>query len=120
VCAVAAIPGTALAAYAIFFARGDVAIIGALIAAQIFLWMHSAPANALIVNSLDLASRARAFGFAIFLTHALGDVISPPLIGAVSERTGSVASGIGVALVALLLASALFAVGARLPERARA
>ena len=42
-----------------------------------------------MVNSLRPELRARGTGAQIFIQHILGDVISPPIIGAVSDATGS-------------------------------
>ncbi len=113
VCGASCIPGAALAAYAIFAARGALEIAVALSAAQVFLWMYNAPVNALLVNSLDGGKRARAFGLALLCTHLFGDVLSPPVIGRVSSATGSVALGIGVALVGAVVAGVAWLFGAR-------
>ncbi|MCC7072424.1 MAG: MFS transporter [Deltaproteobacteria bacterium] len=112
VCGASCIPGLILAAWALFFAQGALAITVALTAAQVFLWMYNAPVNALLVNAVDVGVRARAFGVALMLTHLFGDVPSPPLIGAVSSATGSVAQGIGLALVAVGVAASVWLVGA--------
>ncbi|MBI1948460.1 MAG: MFS transporter [Deltaproteobacteria bacterium] len=112
VCGLSCIPGLLLAAWAVLFAQGHLAIAITLTAAQVFLWMYNAPVNALTVNALDVGVRARGFGVALVLTHLLGDVPSPPLIGAVSSATGSVAQGIGLALAAVGVAAIVWLVGA--------
>jgi predicted MFS family arabinose efflux permease len=112
VCGLSCIPGFALAAWAVFYAEGKTEIAVALAGAQVFLWMYNGPVNTLLVNALDGGVRARAFGLALLATHLLGDVISPPIIGRVTTLTGSVAHGIVVALVAVLVASALWLFGA--------
>ena len=57
--------------------------------AQFFLWFYNGPINALIVNAVPAAIMARAFSVSILAIHLLGDAISPPIIGAVSDATGS-------------------------------
>lgn len=53
VCGLSCIPGVLLATWAVFLAQGQLTITVALTAAQVFLWMHSAPINAITVNALD-------------------------------------------------------------------
>ncbi len=121
VCGASCVPGLALAAWAVFFAQGALSITVALTVAQVFLWMYNAPVNALLVNGLDAGVRARGFAVSLMLTHLLGDVPSPPLIGAVSSATGSVAQGIGLALAAVGVAAVVWLIGAaRLGCAARA
>lgn len=112
VCGASCIPGLLVAAWAVFFAHDALAIGVALTVAQVFLWMYNAPVNALLVNGLDAGVRARGFGVAIMFTHLFGDVPSPPLIGAVSSATGSVAQGIGLALAAVAVAAVVWLTGA--------
>ncbi len=52
-----------------------------------FLFMNIGPANTAIANVTDPAVRSTAFAVNIFVIHALGDAISPPLIGAVADRS---------------------------------
>lgn len=56
--------------------------------AQFFLWFYNGPINAIVANSVPSALRVRAFAFSIFLIHALGDAISPSIVGAVSDHLG--------------------------------
>jgi predicted MFS family arabinose efflux permease len=74
-------------------------------ASQFFLWCYNGPVNALLVNCVPSALRVRAFSLSILVMHALGDAISPPIAGAVSDASGSLP-------VAMLLAPATLAVGA--------
>jgi MFS transporter, Spinster family, sphingosine-1-phosphate transporter len=112
VCGASCVPGALLAGWAVLIARGPMEIAVALALAQVFLWMFNGPVNALVVNALDAGVRARGFGLALLLTHLLGDVISPPIIGRVASATGSVAQGIVVALLAVVLAGVLWLAGA--------
>lgn len=56
--------------------------------AQFFLWFYNAPINTVIANSVPSAVMARAFGVSILAIHILGDAISPPIIGFISDQTG--------------------------------
>lgn len=53
---------------------------------EFFLFFNTGPANAALVNVTAPSIRATAFAVNIFVIHALGDAISPPLIGAIADR----------------------------------
>ena len=57
----------------------------AMIVAQLCLFASSGPINAAIVNLASPAERATAIALSIFTIHILGDVLSPPVIGALSD-----------------------------------
>ncbi|MEI6562352.1 MAG: MFS transporter [Verrucomicrobiota bacterium] len=59
---------------------------GMLFLVEFFLFFNTGPANAALVDVTSPALRATAFAVNIFLIHALGDAISPPLIGAIADR----------------------------------
>ena len=48
----------------------------------------------------------------LFMIHALGDAISPPIIGAVSDRS-TLNIGLGSTLITMLIASVIFFFGSR-------
>jgi MFS family permease len=48
------------------------------------LFLNTGPVNTILANVTPPAVRATAFALNIFLLHALGDVISPPVIGLVT------------------------------------
>eukprot|EP01119_Soliformovum_irregulare_P019405 TRINITY_DN6133_c1_g1_i2.p1 TRINITY_DN6133_c1_g1~~TRINITY_DN6133_c1_g1_i2.p1 ORF type:complete len:442 (+),score=119.03 TRINITY_DN6133_c1_g1_i2:35-1360(+) len=56
---------------------------------QILLWCYNGPINALLVNCVPVSMRARAISIYVLLIHMLGDAISPSIIGAISDATGS-------------------------------
>lgn len=60
----------------------------ALALAEICLWTYLAPLSALSINVLDTSLRARGMALAILIQHILGDVISPPIIGVISDAIG--------------------------------
>ena len=49
-----------------------------------FVFLNTGPSNAALANVVESNVRATAFAVNILIIHALGDVISPPLIGAVA------------------------------------
>jgi MFS family permease len=69
------------------------------------LFLNTGPLNAAIANALPSHVRERAFGVNTFCIHALGDVLSPVLIGIASDRMGL---RLPVLVTVLLLACAGF------------
>lgn len=53
-----------------------------------FLSMSNAPVNVMILNSVPFELRTSAMALSILLIHWLGDVISPPFIGWLSDMHG--------------------------------
>ncbi len=52
-----------------------------------FLFFNTGPSNTILANVTHPSIRATAFAVNIFLIHALGDAISPPLLGGIIEGT---------------------------------
>ena len=61
------------------------AAIGFLGAAVMCVFMPTGPINAAVVSTTDIKIRSMAFAVNIFIIHALGDAISPALLGGVSD-----------------------------------
>lgn len=59
----------------------------ALVGAELLLFMSTGPINSVIVGLVSPAHRASAVALSVLTIHTLGDVISPPLIGSLSDRT---------------------------------
>ncbi len=59
----------------------------ALVGAELLLFMSTGPINSVIVSIVNPAHRASAVALSVLAIHVLGDVISPPLIGSLSDRT---------------------------------
>ena len=110
--ALSLIPAVAFAAAAMYVAATPMAVLVCITAAQVFLWMYNGPVNTLLVNATGPGLRARAFALSIFAIHALGDVVSPPIIGAVSEASGSLRFAVALVLVALVVGALIWGVGA--------
>ena len=80
------LPATFFAVLAITL-HGSTAIAAAALLSQFFLWFYNGPINALLANAVPASMVARAFSLSILCIHLLGDAISPPIIGAVSDLT---------------------------------
>jgi MFS family permease len=70
----------------------------ALFVAEFFLFLNMGPLNAVIVAVTELKSRSMAFAANILVLHALGDAVSPMIIGAASDKWGLQAALIGASL----------------------
>lgn len=113
----AMIPAVVLTAIALFVLRAPMAIVGCVLLAQLCLWAYNSPVNALLVNSVEPGLRARAFGLSILCIHLFGDVLSPPLIGMVSDATGDLETALIMVPVTIALGGAIWVAGWRwLPE----
>ena len=85
--------------------------LAALVAGQLCLFASTGPINDVIVAVVPPSERATASAVSIFVMHAIGDVPSPPLIGALSDRT-SLGAAILLVPAAILLAGLLWTFGA--------
>jgi fucose permease len=83
------------------------------LALAIFLiFLGTGPVNAATMNAVRPEVRATAMAGQLLVIHALGDAISPRIIGAVSDRS-TLNLGLGSTLITLLLAAIIFFVGSR-------
>src|SRR6185503_1782800 len=53
----------------------------ALFIAEFFLFFNTGPSNTILANVTKPTVRATAFALNIFFIHALGDALSPPVLG---------------------------------------
>jgi MFS transporter, Spinster family, sphingosine-1-phosphate transporter len=72
--------------------------------AEVFIFLNTGPLNAIIANVSRSGVRATAYAVNIFIIHALGDAISPAIVGMVSDRLG-LATAFWIAPGALALAA---------------
>ncbi len=86
VCAVATLAAAPVAWLALAAARPPV-YWTALVLAELLVFLSTSPVNAAIVGAVPADRRASAMALSIFAIHTLGDVPSPPLIGAVSDAS---------------------------------
>ena len=69
--------------------------------AEFFIFAYSGPYHAAIVETVPVTMRSMAFALDIFIIHALGDAVSPFLLGVVSDSAG-LPVAIFIAMVYLL------------------
>jgi MFS transporter, Spinster family, sphingosine-1-phosphate transporter len=94
-----------------FFGPHNLTLYG--LGAAIFLiFLGTGPVNAATLNAVRPEIRATAMAGQLFIIHALGDAISPRIIGAVSDRS-TLNLGLGSTLITLLLAAVIFFIGSR-------
>jgi predicted MFS family arabinose efflux permease len=58
----------------------------AIFIAEFFLFLNTGPLNTVIINVTNPAVRAMAFAVNIFFIHALGDAVSPTVLGWLSDQ----------------------------------
>jgi hypothetical protein len=66
------------------------------------LFFNTGPTNTILANVTHPSVRASAFALNILIIHALGDAISPPIIGFISGRYGQRTGFIVVSTVMLV------------------
>ncbi|MBL8762135.1 MAG: MFS transporter [Phycisphaerae bacterium] len=93
---------------------------GFLAAAVFCLFLNTGPSNTIIANVTPASLRSTAYAVSIFTIHALGDVISPPIIGRICDATRTAALPHGdmnkaflVISLAMLASGVLWALGAK-------
>ena len=77
-------PITALA----LFTNSLVGCMSAMFFAEFFLFLNTGPLNTVIINVTRPGMRAMAFAVNIFFIHALGDAVSPTVLGWISDLLG--------------------------------
>ncbi len=82
------------------------------------LLIGTGPSNTAVVNSVGAGIRATALAVNTFVIHALGDAISPTLIGKISDKT-SLTTAFTAAFVAAALSGILFLYGTRFAPQLR-
>jgi MFS family permease len=92
-------------------ARDKSVYLVAIIVAEVLIFMCTGPVNSAIVNAVSPLERATAVGLSVFVMHFLGDIPSPPLIGALSDRS-SLEKGVLVVPVAIAVAGLIWSYAA--------
>jgi MFS family permease len=103
VCAVTTLISVPFAA-ACFLAGSPLGFFAGLAVAEFAIFMATSPINVVILQGVPMELRASAMALSIFAIHLLGDLISPPLIGAISD-TWSLEAAVFVLPVALAIAA---------------
>ena len=89
---------------------------GAIFVAEFFLFFNTGPSNTILANVTHPSVRATAFALNILLIHALGDAISPPVLGHFAERV-SWNFAFGVVVAVMFVAAGFWMVGVRFLQR---
>ena len=76
------------------------------------LFFNTGPSNTILANVMHPHMRAAGFALNIFVIHALGDVISPVLIGVISDRSSMLVAFTFVGLM-FVVAGIFWLLGAR-------
>lgn len=82
-----------------------------MVVAQLMMFLSTGPINASIMNLVLPTQRASANALGVFTIHLLGDVPSPIIIGALSDAS-SLSQAVKIVPVAILVAAAVWAIGA--------
>lgn len=85
--------------------------------ASFCLFFNTGPTNAILVNVTHPAIRPTAMALNIFVIHALGDVISPLVIGAIADATGSMNTAFLFVSFTVLIGAVLWLFGTRFLAR---
>jgi MFS transporter, Spinster family, sphingosine-1-phosphate transporter len=83
---------------------------------QLLLFLSTGPINAAIVNLVSATERATAIALEVFAIHLLGDALSPPLIGALSDHF-SLAQAVKIVPIAVLIGGCVWGWAARAQAR---
>ena len=89
---------------------------GLMFVAVFCLFISTGPTNTILANVVHPSLRATGYAVNIFMIHALGDAVSPPIIGAIADRT-NLTVGFLVMAVMLLVSGVFWLWGARFLQR---
>jgi MFS family permease len=92
--------------------------------AEFFLFLNTGPSNTILANVTHPCIRSSAYAVNILVIHALGDAVSPPLIGWITGLTrseahpeGNMNAGFAVVAVMILVGGVLWVWGAQYLDR---
>ena len=100
----------------VFMAPSPAVFWSATVGAEILLFASTGPINAVTVSIVSPTMRATAMAAQIFFIHILGDVPSPPLIGALADAS-SLGTAVLVVPVAVFLSGVVWTYAARRGRR---
>ncbi len=78
-----------------------------------FVFLAASPINIAFIESVPGSVRNTAVAMAILACHLLGDAISSPIMGYISDQTGSLRNGILIGTPFLFLSGILWLLGAK-------
>ena len=100
------------AAYLALAAGAPAVFYPALVVAELLLFMSTGPINTAIVNLVSPLERASAVALSILAIHLLGDVLSPSIIGALSDLA-SLGAAVMIVPAAVAIGAVLWLLAAR-------
>ncbi len=84
----------------------------AILLAEFFILLNTAPLNAALVNSVSANIRSTAVAVNLFTIHLLGDAFSPTIIGYISDKT-NLQVGFLPTVAAVILSAVILFIGVR-------
>ena len=87
-----------------------------MVTAQLLLFLSTGPINAVTVNIVSATERATAIALEVFAIHLLGDALSPPLIGVLSDHF-SLEQGVKIVPIAVVIGGLIWIWAARAQGR---
>jgi MFS family permease len=90
-----------------------------MVCAQLCLFLSTGPINAATINLVGATERATAIALQVFVIHLLGDALSPPLIGALSDHF-SLAQAVKIVPIAVVIGGCVWAWAAQAQARTAA
>jgi len=90
----------------------------ATVVAELLIFMSTGPINSAIVNLVSPLERASAVALSVLAIHLLGDVFSPTVIGAISDRS-SLGTAVLIVPAAIVVAGVIWIAAARAARTAR-
>lgn len=109
ICAISSVLATPFAAACLFMPTPALFFV-AMALCELWLFLSVSPTNAAIMLSVPVMVRANAMAVSIFAIHLFGDLVSPPLIGTISDHSGAGASGLQLGMYLLPAALAVSAI----------
>jgi MFS family permease len=76
--------------------------------AEVFIFMCTGPVNSAIINAVKPGERATAVGLSVLVMHVVGDIPSPPLIGAVSDHYHSLERAFMLVPLSIVIAGVIW------------
>ena len=77
------------------------------------LFFNTGPTNTILANVAPPSIRASGFALNILIIHLFGDVISPPIIGYIRDKTDNLRGGFILVSVMMVIGAILWLSGTR-------
>lgn len=84
---------------------------------QLFFFLSTSPIMVSVIESVPANAQTTAVAITIFLCHILGDAISSPLIGLISDQTGSLQAGMSICIPMIFVSSLFWFLGMKSQQK---